>query len=78
MQTDFISKLVLVNADFSDVNLGLSPENRKRILDTHIIFHMAACVRFKDPIQIVTNVNVRGTKELLFLAKEMPDLEVSF
>ncbi|XP_014479565.1 PREDICTED: fatty acyl-CoA reductase 1-like [Dinoponera quadriceps] len=74
-QPDYITKVIMIEADFGEVNLGLSPENRKRLLDTNIIFHMAAIVRFNETIRNVINVNVRGTKEILLFMKEMPNLE---
>lgn len=67
----------MIEADSGEANLGLSSENRKLLLDTNIIFHMAANVRFKEIIRTALNINVRGTKELLLLAKEMPNLKVS-
>lgn len=68
----------MIEADFSEANLGLSPENRKQLLDTNIIFHLAASVRFNEPIRNAVNINVRGSKEILFFAREMPNLEVLF
>lgn len=66
----------MIEADFSNLDLGLSQENRKRLLDTNIIFHVAATVRFNEPIRIAVNINIRGTKQLLLFAKEIPDLKV--
>lgn len=77
-QPDFITKVIMIEADFGEVNLSLSPENRKRLLDTNVIFHMAATVRFNETIRVAVNINVRGTREILRLAREMPDLEVLF
>ncbi|XP_072758532.1 fatty acyl-CoA reductase wat [Anoplolepis gracilipes] len=72
---NFNTKVILIETDISRLDLGLSPENRKRILDTNIIFHGAATVRFNESIRQAVNINVRGTKEFLLLAKEMPDLK---
>lgn len=66
----------MVEGDVSKLDLGLSPENRKLILDTNIIFHGAATVRFNESIRVAVNINVRGTKQMLLLAKEMPDFKV--
>ncbi|XP_014479570.1 PREDICTED: putative fatty acyl-CoA reductase CG5065 [Dinoponera quadriceps] len=74
-QPDFIAKVIMIEADFGEADLGLSPENRKRLLDTNIIFHMAATVRFNEILRIAVNINVRGTKQMLLFAKEMPNLE---
>lgn len=74
-QPNFITKVIMIEADVCKLDLGLSPENRKRILDTNIIFHVAATVRFNASIRLAVNINVRGTKQFLLLAKEMPDLK---
>ncbi|XP_011146930.1 fatty acyl-CoA reductase wat [Harpegnathos saltator] len=74
-QPDFISKVVMIEADMGEADFGISPENRKRLLDTNIIFHLAAAVLFNRTIQFMVNVNVRGTKEILLFAREMPGLK---
>ncbi|XP_020283180.1 fatty acyl-CoA reductase wat-like [Pseudomyrmex gracilis] len=72
---NFTDKVVLIEADCFELNLGLLPENRKRLLDTNIIIHSAATVRFNEPTRKAVNINIRGTKQLLLLAKEMPNLK---
>lgn len=56
--------------------LGLTPENRKLLLESNIVFHGAATVRFDETLRFAVNVNVRGTREMLILAKDMLDLKV--
>lgn len=72
---NFNSKIIMVEADVGQLDLGLSQENRERLLDTNIIFHAAATVRFNEIIRTAANINVRGTKQILLLAKEMPNLK---
>ncbi|KAK2588427.1 hypothetical protein KPH14_004426 [Odynerus spinipes] len=71
----FKDKIVMVQADTSETDLGLSPESRERLKDTEIIFHGAATVRFDEKLRLAVNINIRGTKELLLFAKEMPNLK---
>lgn len=68
----------MVEADLGKLDLGLSPENRKHLLDTNVVFHGAATVRFNEAIRVAVNINVRGTKQLLLFAKEMPNLKVIY
>ncbi|KYN07801.1 PREDICTED: fatty acyl-CoA reductase 1-like [Cyphomyrmex costatus] len=74
-QPNFNSKVIMIQADISKLDLGLSKENRERLLDTNVIFHAAATVRFNETIRVAVNINVRGTKQLLLFAKEMPQLK---
>lgn len=66
----------MIEADIKELDLGLSSENRKRLLDTNIIFHAAATVRFNEPLRTAVNINIRGTKQLILFAKELPNLKV--
>lgn len=74
-QPDFVKKIVMIEADLAALNLALSPEDRLQLLDTDIIFHGAATVRFNESLRVAANINIRGTKQLLLLAREMPNLK---
>lgn len=75
-QPDFVKKIVMIEGDTGQPDLGLSSEDRDRLLDTDIIFHGAATVRFDETIRTATNINIKGTKELISFAKQMPNLKV--
>ncbi|XP_015189578.1 PREDICTED: putative fatty acyl-CoA reductase CG8306 [Polistes dominula] len=74
-QKDVEKKIILIEGDTSQLNIGLSESDRERIKDTDIIFHSAASVRFLDNIRCIINTNVRGTRDLLLLAQEMTSLK---
>ncbi|XP_046832206.1 fatty acyl-CoA reductase wat-like isoform X3 [Vespa crabro] len=74
-QKDVEKKIVLIESDMRELNLGMSEKDRERIKDTEVIFHCAASVRFNDTLRFIINVNVRGTRDLLLLAREMPNLK---
>ncbi|CAH2101747.1 unnamed protein product [Euphydryas editha] len=72
----FESKVYFISGDVSEVGLGLSDEDRTLIVNkTHIIFHAAASVRFDDPLKVAARLNIRGTKEIMELAKDVRNLE---
>ncbi|XP_035723735.1 fatty acyl-CoA reductase wat-like isoform X1 [Vespa mandarinia] len=75
-QKDVEKKIVLIESDMYELNLGMSGKDSERIKDTEVIFHCAASVRFNDTLRSIINVNVRGTRDLLLLAQEMPNLKV--
>ncbi|KAI4479319.1 hypothetical protein M0804_011104 [Polistes exclamans] len=74
-QKDVEKKIILIEGDTSQLNLGLSEKDRERIKDTDLIFHSAASVRFLDNIRFIVNTNIRGTRDLLLLAREMTSLK---
>lgn len=41
-----------------------------------MIFHLAACVRFNDPLKEAILLNTRGAQEVCEIAKAMPNLKV--
>lgn len=59
------------------INIGISEEDEKKICtDTNIVIHAAADVRFNIPLLDLVKSNIRGSRELLEIAKRMPLLEV--
>ncbi|XP_012288354.1 fatty acyl-CoA reductase 1 isoform X2 [Orussus abietinus] len=75
-QPNFMEKVVLIEGDMGQKLLGLSEESRKRLLEINIVFHLAATVRFDEKLRTAVNINVRGTKEIVLLAKQMRNLKV--
>ncbi|XP_066598641.1 fatty acyl-CoA reductase wat-like [Prorops nasuta] len=72
----FAEKIIMIEADTGAEDLDLSAEHRKLLLNTTVIFHGAATVRFDESVRLATSINVRGTKLLLLFAREMPNLKV--
>ncbi|XP_043595366.1 putative fatty acyl-CoA reductase CG5065 isoform X2 [Bombus pyrosoma] len=61
-----------VRGDVSLPNLGLSPEDRNLLLKkVNIVFHIAATVRFNEPLSAAVNMNTKGTARIIELCKEL-------
>ncbi|KAJ8947336.1 hypothetical protein NQ314_008640, partial [Rhamnusium bicolor] len=74
---DAVKKIVPINGDIYKLRLGLSDEDRNAIINqVNIIFHVAASVRFDDPLKKAILYNVRSTVELIQLAKDLKNLAV--
>ncbi|XP_063898594.1 fatty acyl-CoA reductase wat [Helicoverpa armigera] len=68
---NFLEKLVPLEGDVADVRLGLSQEDWTLLTqEVETVFHMAATVRFDEPLKAAVVTNVRGTRECLALSKE--------
>ncbi|XP_028034947.1 putative fatty acyl-CoA reductase CG5065 [Bombyx mandarina] len=73
----FERKVACVSGDVMEIGLGLSEEHRAVLIDNvNIIFHVAASVRFDDPLQYAAKLNLRGTREVVELAKAIKNLSV--
>jgi alcohol-forming fatty acyl-CoA reductase len=73
---NFRQKIRVVNADMEAEGLGISGEDREYIKNNaQIIIHGAATVKFDEPLRTAIAINVRGTKNMLDLAREVKDLQ---
>nr|XP_033205679.1 fatty acyl-CoA reductase wat-like [Bombus vancouverensis nearcticus] len=75
--SNFMEKVELIYGDLQESDLGLSPEDRRRLLENvNIIIHNASNVRFDAKPSYIFRTNVIGTQKLLELATECSRLEV--
>ncbi|CAG4949291.1 unnamed protein product [Parnassius apollo] len=71
-----IHKVVPIIGDMELPGLGLCDEDRKTLTSkVTIIINGAATVKFDEKLSVSTGINVRGTKEMLKLAKECRNLK---
>lgn len=69
-------KLVVVEGDLSQENLGLSEEDR-RIMEEEVsvVMHMAATLKLEAGLKEAVTINTIGTKRVMELASKMKKLE---
>ncbi|XP_049296161.1 putative fatty acyl-CoA reductase CG5065 [Anopheles funestus] len=71
-----LTKLVCVGGDISLPLLGLSESDRRTLLErVHVVFHVAATVRFNEALVEAAILNTIGTKQLLELCTGMRQLQ---
>ncbi|XP_075678003.1 fatty acyl-CoA reductase 1-like [Dermatophagoides pteronyssinus] len=71
------SKLVAISGDMTMPNLGLTEQDRQKLIENvSIIFHLAATVSFKGPMKHFVQQNVFGTESILQLGRELKQLQV--
>ncbi|CAG9770278.1 unnamed protein product [Ceutorhynchus assimilis] len=72
----FRHKVVGVAGDCSLPELGLSLQDKRLLIDEiHIIFHVAATVRFDEKLETAVAINIRSPRDLLRLGREMSKLK---
>ncbi|XP_075988816.1 fatty acyl-CoA reductase wat-like isoform X2 [Anticarsia gemmatalis] len=75
-QPGFADKIFVMEGDVAELKLGLSEENWTTLTEeVDIIFHVAATVRFNEPLKMATLINLRGTREAVALGKECKHLK---
>ncbi|KAJ7329283.1 hypothetical protein JRQ81_015457, partial [Phrynocephalus forsythii] len=73
---NFHEKIKPINAELTQPNLAIAPEDTAELLqEVNIVFHCAATVRFDEPLKLALWLNVRATQQLLVLAHRMQHLE---
>ncbi|XP_063392481.1 fatty acyl-CoA reductase wat-like isoform X1 [Cydia fagiglandana] len=73
---DFMSKIGVVEGDVGKVGLGISESDRQTVIDeVDVIFHGAATLRFNEPLRDAVFINVRGTREMMLLARACTKLK---
>ena len=61
-----------MKGDVSLPYLGLSPKDRIMLVENvNVVFHLAATVRFNEPLNVAVNVNTKGTARVIELCKEL-------
>lgn len=76
-QPKYRHKVTGIASDLSAPGLALSAHDRQLLAqEVTVVFHGAATVRFDEKLRIAFNINIRGTEEMLLLAKEMSNLKV--
>ncbi|XP_025261932.1 putative fatty acyl-CoA reductase CG5065 isoform X2 [Camponotus floridanus] len=71
-----LKKVIPFNGDICSDNLGLTHEERERLInEVNIIFHCAASLRMNAKLKDAIEMNMNGTKRMLNLGKEMKHLQ---
>lgn len=74
---NFRKRIEVFNGNLNEIQLGLDDDILKIIHENvQIVIHAAADIRFNIPLLNLIRSNVRGTKELLDIAKNIKQLEM--
>ncbi|XP_067204593.1 fatty acyl-CoA reductase wat-like [Linepithema humile] len=75
-QPNFQDRVIAITGDCNHPNLGISSEDRATLIrEVSIVFHIAATVKFNEKLKLAVTINVGGTKDVLNLCKEIPNLK---
>lgn len=74
---EVLHKLVCIPGDIKEPNLGLCASDTKLLEEqVNIVFHVAATVRFNEPLKDAANLNTFGTQRVMELCLRMSNLKV--
>lgn len=73
----FYDRIIPINGDLNQVSAGISEQDVDLLCnEVEIVIHAAADVRFNIPLLELVQSNVRGTRDILDIAKKMTHLQV--
>lgn len=74
---EMIAKIVVINGDCALLDLGMSEKDRKLVSENcTLMYHFAATIRFDEKLKKAVELNTRGTREMIKLAKEFKKLDM--
>jgi len=67
----------VIEGNLEELSLGLSLNDLEWIVDNvNFVFHCAATIKFNEPLDLASKINIQGTENLLALASKMKNLKV--
>lgn len=70
-----LCKVKAIAGDLTQPNLGFNTTDQETLVrEVSVVFHLAATVRFDEPLKQTVEINVLGTRRVVDLCKKMPNL----
>ncbi|XP_073831837.1 fatty acyl-CoA reductase wat-like [Musca autumnalis] len=74
-QQESFKKITIISGDCYEKGLGISAQDKEKLRNVSIIFHVAATVRFDEDLKSAILLNTRGAYEMVKLAQELPKMK---
>ncbi|XP_050347236.1 putative fatty acyl-CoA reductase CG5065 [Nymphalis io] len=72
-----LKKIIPVIGDLTELNLGISTQDLQILYDeVSVVFHLAATIKFNEPLSVAVKINVGGTEEVIKICQNMKNIEV--
>lgn len=73
---EIFDKLIPIEGDVSELNLGITPENRATLVENvNIVLHSAATLDFHESLKPTVQTNLLGTRRVLELCSQIDRLD---
>lgn len=73
---EVLDKIIPISGEISMENLGISPEDRKLLIEkVSVVFHFAATLRLEAQMTDSLEMNTAGSQKVIMLAREMKNLK---
>jgi len=76
-KSDFMQSIRIIDGHLDDSSMGLSSSDREWMVENvNFVFHCAATIKFNEPLELASKINIQGTEHVLELASQMKNLKV--
>ncbi|KAL4090330.1 hypothetical protein QTP88_025189 [Uroleucon formosanum] len=73
---DFMQYIRIIEGHLEDPSMGLSSSDREWMIENvNFVFHCAATIKFNEPLELASKINIQGTEHVLELASQMKNLK---
>lgn len=67
----------VIEGNLEEPSMGITTTDREWLIENvNFVFHCAATIKFNEPLEVATKINVQGTENILELAALMKNLKV--
>lgn len=74
--TDIFRKLIPIQGDVSEENLGISPTDRAKLIDViDVVIHSAATLDFHESLKPTVTTNLLGTRRVMELSNQLKNVK---
>lgn len=72
-----MKSIKIIEGNLEESSMGLSLNDLAWMIENvNFIFHCAATIKFNEPLELASKINIQGTENLLALASKMKNLKV--
>ncbi|XP_060849359.1 fatty acyl-CoA reductase wat-like [Rhopalosiphum padi] len=73
---DFIESIKIIDGHLEESSMGLSSSDREWLIENvNFVFHCAATIKFNEPLELASKINIQGTENVMALASRMKNLK---
>ncbi|XP_027850563.2 fatty acyl-CoA reductase wat-like [Aphis gossypii] len=73
---DFMESIKVIDGHLEESSMGLSSSDREWLIENvNFVFHCAATIKFNEPLELASKINIQGTEHVMTLASQMKNLK---
>ncbi|XP_050058956.1 fatty acyl-CoA reductase wat-like [Aphis gossypii] len=73
---DFTESIRIIDGHLEESSMDLSSSDREWLIENvNFVFHCAATIKFNEPLELASKINIQGTENVMKLASQMKNLK---